>query len=69
MWLILNLFAMSHFVTASLRFVQPGERQAIQTQIHCQLHYPTGYDLSTKRRLYILMAPKDCPATEYLPNH
>lgn len=31
-WLTLNLFAMAHFVAVSLRFVQPGERQAIRKQ-------------------------------------
>jgi hypothetical protein len=31
-WLTMNLFAMAHFVTASLRFVQPGERQTIRKQ-------------------------------------
>lgn len=30
LWLIINLSALAHFVSLSLRFVQPGEREAIR---------------------------------------
>lgn len=51
-WLALNLFGMAHFVGASLRFVQPGERQVIRKQYTANYVIPQDLTDRLKPALY-----------------